>query len=185
MEIILASASPRRKELFSYITADFIVIPSDADESFPDTIPIEKAPEFVAEMKARAIADKYPYDLVIGCDTGVLIDGQMLGKPQNEEEACQMLSLLSGKTHRVITGCVLIKDGKVTSFSGITKVTFYSLSHEEILSYIETGEPFDKAGAYGIQGYGSLLIKEIHGDFFNVVGLPVARLKREIERLSE
>lgn len=181
MKLILASASPRRKELFRYISEEFLVIPSDAEESIPDGVPPEKAPELIAKRKAEAVADAFFYDLVVGCDTIVLIDGKILGKPEDEQDATQMLSLLSGKTHEVITGCALMMKGNTHTFSQKTAVTFYPLSNEEIAAYIKTGEPFDKAGAYGIQEKGCLLVKEICGDYLNVVGLPVSRLKKEIE----
>lgn len=182
MNIILASASPRRKELFSFITKDFLVIPANTDESIPNDTEIEKAPEVIALKKASVIAKSNNDSLVIGCDTGVLIEGKMLCKPYDEKDAFDMLKSLSGKAHKVITGCVLIMNGQILSFSETTKVSFYNLTDEEIYSYIKTKEPFDKAGAYGIQGFGSLLVKSVTGDFYNVVGLPVARLKREIDK---
>ena len=120
--------------------------------------------------------------IVIGADTVVILDGQVLGKPKDEDDAFQMLRAMSGKAHTVITGCAIIHNGRMTTFADHTRVEFYPLSDREILDYIATGEPFDKAGAYGIQGRGCVLVKRIEGDFFNVMGLPVARLKREMER---
>ena len=180
MKLILASQSPRRQELLKKITEDFLCIPADIDEAVPDNIQIEKAPEFLALQKAMHILDKYPDYTVIGSDTGVFYGGQMLGKPADKADAERMLKMLSGRTHSVITGCAIVNKDFAKTFSCETKVTFYPLSHSEIESYINTGECDDKAGAYGIQGYGALLIKEIKGDYFNVVGLPVAELYRAL-----
>lgn len=124
----------------------------------------------------------YENDIVIGCDTGVFVDGKMLGKPKNREDAENMLKLLSGRQHKVITGCCTVKNGVAKSFSNVTLVEFFELSDSEIEEYIATGEPFDKAGAYGIQGKGSLLVKKIDGDYFNVVGLPVSELNRILKK---
>lgn len=179
--IILASASPRRQELLKLITEDFIVVLADIDECVPPDIETEKSPEYLAVKKAKYICEnEHTNDVVIGCDTGVFIDGKMLGKPKNKEDAKQMLTELSGRKHKVITGCCVCKNRKIKSFSQVTEVEFYSLTEKEIESYIATGEPMDKAGSYGIQGKGSLLVKGIVGDYFNVVGLPVARLNKEL-----
>ncbi len=121
--------------------------------------------------------------MVIGCDTGVFIDNLMLGKPADKSQAKEMLSLLSGRTHKVITGCCIMRGGKTVSFSKVTEVEFYRLSDEEIREYISTGEPMDKAGAYGIQGKGSLLVKKISGDYFNVVGMPIAEIRQRLKLL--
>lgn len=180
--LVLASNSPRRQELIKLISADVKVCPADIDETVPSEIETEASPGFLAVKKAAEIAKKYPNDTVIGADTSVIVDGIILGKPKNDAEAFSMLSLLSGKTHKVITGCAVFKNGRSVSFSETTEVTFYALSKEEIENYIITKEPFDKAGAYGIQGYGSLLIEKINGDYFNVVGLPVSRLNKILKR---
>ena len=180
MRYILASASPRRKELFKNIKANFEVIPSDIEEIVPEGIDVEDVPEILAAQKAADIAARFPDALVIGADTGVFIDGRMLGKPRDREDAKEMLSLLSGRTHKVITGCSLQLGEKKISFSEVSKVTFYPLSEQEILDYIASGEPDDKAGSYGIQGKGMLLVQSIKGDYFNIVGLPVAKLSRVI-----
>ncbi len=179
--VILASASPRRKELLGLITEEFTIIPSGVEETVPDGIPPEKQPEFLAKLKAEDIAKKYPHDIIIGADTSVIIDNCVLGKPDGREEARSMLNRLSGRTHKVITGCAVIKNGECRSFSSVTEVEFYRLTDEETEDYIATGEPFDKAGAYGIQGKGGLLVKAIRGDWFNVVGLPVAELARVLK----
>ncbi len=181
MKLILASASPRRMELLRNITEDFVVIPSDAEEIIPDDLSPEKAPAFLSKIKALAIAKKHPESLVIGADTGVFIDGEMLGKPADKEDARKMLSRLSGRTHKVITGCTVCKGDATVSFSQTTLVTFFELSKQDIEDYISTSEPYDKAGAYGIQGKGCLLVEKIEGDYFNVVGLPVAKITRKLK----
>ncbi len=182
--IILASQSPRRQELIGYILSEYEVIVSAVEETLPDGIAPEEVPEYLAGVKAQAVAAEHPDDVVIGADTVVILDGQVLGKPKDADDAFHMLRSLSGKAHTVITGCAILQDGRMTTFSDHTRVEFYPLSDREILDYIATGEPFDKAGAYGIQGRGSVLVKRIEGDFFNVMGLPVARLKREMERVK-
>lgn len=182
MKYVLASASPRRQELFALINQDFICRPADIKEIIPDNLPVHSAPEFLAVQKAKAISTLYPNDLVIGCDTAVIVDDTILGKPKDIKDAENMLRLLSGKEHFVITGCALIKNGLSMSFSQTTSVNFYPLTDEEIKKYLQTNEFADKAGGYGIQGKGGLLIRCIEGDYFNVVGLPVARLKREIDK---
>ena len=178
---ILASASPRRRELFGLISDDFRIVPSNAEETAPDGIAAENLPERLARLKAGDIAAKYPFDTVIGADTVVILDGKVLGKPENPEDAVRMLTALSGKRHKVITGCAVCKNGACRSFSSVTEVEFYPLDDKEISDYVATGEPLDKAGAYGIQGRGALFVKSINGDYFNVVGLPVAVLRRFIE----
>lgn len=181
--IILASASPRRKELLSFITNDFKIVPADIDETLESGIPLEKEPEYLAHKKALHILQNgYENDIVIGCDTGVFVDGKMLGKPKDREDAENMLKMLSGRQHKVITGCCIVSKKKTTAFSNVTLVEFFELSDNEIKEYIATGEPFDKAGAYGIQGKGSLLVKKIDGDYFNVVGLPVSELNRILKK---
>ena len=179
--VVLASASPRRKELLGIITENFKIVPSGVEETVPDGILPEKQPEYLASLKALNIAKKYPHDIVIGADTSVIIDNCVLGKPVGREEAKNMLLRLSGRIHKVITGCAVIKNGECRSFSSVTEVEFYPLTDVEIEEYIATGEPFDKAGAYGIQGKGGLLVKAIRGDWFNVVGLPVAELARTLK----
>lgn len=178
--IILASASPRRKELLSLICDNFKIIPADIDESLDGSVDLYDIPEYLARQKAAAVYKTHPNDIVIGCDTGVFVKNQMIGKPKSEKAAVEILKLLSGKTHKVITGCAILGKGEPISFSKVTEVEFYKLSDEEILEYVETGEPMDKAGAYGIQGKGGVFIKQIKGDYFNVVGLPVAELKRRL-----
>lgn len=175
---ILASVSPRRKELLKLAVGKFEVIPSGCEETVPENIPPEKIPEYLARLKACDVAEKYPRDTVVGADTMVFIGGMLLGKPKDRPDAVRMLKLLSGTTHKVITGCAVCEKGDCRSFSYATEVTFYELGDDEISAYADTSEPYDKAGGYGIQGTGTLFVKEIRGDYFNVVGLPVAALKR-------
>ena len=179
--VILASASPRRRELLKLIYDEFEIMPADIDETVRKSIELEQYPEYLALKKSRSIAEKRPVsDVVIGCDTGVFIDDMMLGKPENEEQAFSMLKLLSGRTHKVITGCSVFYKGQNISFSETTEVEFFHLSDNDIKEYIITGEPMDKAGAYGIQGRGALLVKRINGDYYNVVGMPVGALRQKL-----
>lgn len=183
MKIILASASPRRQELLKIICNDFKTIPANIDENIPNDIPPETVAEYLAIKKAEHISNIYPNDIIIGCDTTVIIENKILGKPVDEDDCRNMLKTLSGKFHKVITG-VSVCFGKedTFSFSKTTFVKFYELSDLEITNYILTKEPFDKAGGYGIQGFGALLVKKINGDYFNVVGLPIAKLKRVLDK---
>lgn len=183
INIILASGSPRRKELLSYITENFQTITSNIEEIIPENINPLKASEYLAQLKAQNIADKYHDSLVIGCDTSVIIDGEIMGKPADENQCREFLEKLSGKMHIVTTGCCLILNGISKSFTESTEVCFRNLTSDEISGYIASGEPFDKAGGYAIQGKGSLFIEKINGDFFNVVGLPVCRLNLEIKSI--
>jgi len=184
MKIILASGSPRRKELLSYITDDFEVSVSDVEEIIPENTNPFEASEYLAKLKAESVSEKYPDRLVIGCDTSVILDGEIMGKPADENQCREYLERLSGKIHVVATGCCIILNGISKTFTEFTKVYFRNLTDSEITDYISSGEPFDKAGGYGIQGKGSLFITRIEGDFFNVVGLPVCRLNTEINLLT-
>ena len=182
--IVLASNSPRRKELLRLICPTFAIEPPDIDESIDENLPLGEIPAFLARKKAAHVSKSHPDDIVIGCDTGVFINNMMIGKPSSDRAAFEILKILSGKTHKVITGCAIIKGEREIVFSQTTEVEFYPLSDEEILAYIETGEPDDKAGAYGIQGKGALLVKQIRGDYNNVVGLPVALLNKKLKELE-
>lgn len=184
-DVILASASPRRKELMGLICKDFRVIPSDCGEDIPEDIKPEMTAEYLSRIKCGCISEVYRNALVIGCDTVVLCDGKVLGKPEDEQDAARMLRMLSGKTHQVITGVTISCGTKKSSFSVCTDVTFRTLSDEDINDYVATGEPMDKAGAYGIQGKGALLAKKINGDFFNVVGLPVSELAAKLKNFTQ
>ena len=182
MGIILASQSPRRRELLSVTGLDFTIEVSDANEDLDIKDPVEFVMA-LSGIKARAVAKKHRLDHVIGADTIVVIDGMILGKPKDEEDAFRMLSLLSGRTHSVYTGVTVIKGEESISFYEQTDVRMYKNSDELLHSYIATGEPMDKAGAYGIQGKGMLLIERIEGDYYNVMGLPIARLYRELSNM--
>ncbi len=179
-KIILASKSPRRQELLRFITSDFEVLPSLAAEDVPQSITAAETAEYLAALKAGDVAQQHRDCVVIGADTCVIAGDMVLGKPKSKDEARQMLRLLSGKAHKVITGCAIIKGDKISSFSVTTEVEFYPLSDGEIEEYISTDEPYDKAGGYGIQGKACLFVKGIAGDYFNVVGLPVAELNRKL-----
>ena len=185
-KIILASGSPRRKELLSKLNIDFEIIVTDTDETITETSP-DRIVEDLALRKASAIFDTIEEDdvMVIGADTIVYYDGDILGKPQNEAEAKDMISLLSDRTHQVFTGvavCIKRKGEKsVISFSEKTEVTFYHIDKFDIDEYIKTGSPMDKAGAYGIQDDFAKHVKKIDGDYNNVVGLPLSRLYQEIK----
>lgn len=182
-KVILASASPRRQELLKLIFESFKILPSNVEENVPDSISAEETPEYLAKIKALDISKKFPDSLVIGADTVVLADGKILGKPKTKVDAEKMLRMLSGKEHKVITGCAVVKDGVCSTFTEETVVEFFRLSDEEIDNYISSDEPYDKAGGYGIQGTGCLLVKGIKGDYFNVVGLPIAKLNRFLNDL--
>lgn len=178
--LILASSSPRRKELLENLHLTFEVSNSDVDESFdPKLTPGEIVME-LSVRKAKAVSKQNSASFVIGADTIVVSDGTVLGKPKDRMEAYTMLRRLSGNKHAVYTGVAIISPEKEIKFHVKTDVVFWELSDEEINAYIDTGEPFDKAGAYGIQGFGSMLVKEISGDYFAVVGLPISKTVREL-----
>ena len=179
-DIILASASPGRKELMTTAGIDFSVKVADIAEKIPEGAKPYEAVMSLALQKAQAVAADNQDDIVIGADTIVVLDNEILGKPKDKNDAKRMLAELSGKAHSVYTGVAIIKGKKIKSFFDETRVEFYHLSEKEIDCYVETGEPMDKAGAYGIQGRGCLLVKKIDGDYFNVVGLPVSKLYREL-----
>ena len=178
LNIILASQSPRRRELLEQMgIRDFTVITPGADETLEEGVPPALQVERQSRLKADAAAAQAgPGALVIAADTVVTLDGSILGKPAGEEDAFRMLSALSGRRHQVYTGVTVERDGLVLTRHETTKVRFRTLEPREIRDYIATGECMDKAGAYGIQGYGALLAQSIEGDYFNVVGLPIACL---------
>ncbi len=181
--IILASGSPRRKELLKMAGLKFTTLASEIPEYVPDSVPPEKRSGFLAELKASAMSVFHPQNIIIGADTTVLCEGRILGKPKTAQEAKEMLRFLSGKVHSVLTGVSIIYSDEedAETFISETKVEFYPLSEEEIEAYVATGEPMDKAGAYGIQGKGCRLVKRIEGDYFTVVGLPVAEVMRRLK----
>ena len=180
MGLILASASPRRQELLRLITNDFTVFPAAVDESLPPALSVDNAAQYLARKKAAAVSSAFPDDIVLGSDTTVIIDHTILGKPGTPERAEEMMRRLSGKTHTVITGVALAKGKEMLSFQTSTDVTFYPLTEKQIQDYIATNEPMDKAGGYGIQGYGALLVQKICGDFYSVVGLPIGKIPKTI-----
>ena len=182
--LILASAPPRRKELLSLAGFDFEVITADVDEVLDPLLNPYELVMSLAFQKASAVAAMHSDKTVIGADTVVVLDGKVLGKPHSEEEAVQMLSDLSGRTHEVYTGVCLIKGEKVHKFYECTKVSFYPLEKELIDEYVASKDCMDKAGSYGIQGNGCVLVKGIEGDYFNVVGFPVARFCRELKAFA-
>lgn len=180
--LILASSSPRRKELLENIHLSFEVSSSDVDESFSkEWTPSDVVME-LAKKKAKAVAVNNPLAYVLGADTIVVLEGSILGKPEDEKEAEAMLKKLSGNTHEVYTGVAIVSPNDTICFYEKTTVTFWELTEAEINMYVSSGEPLDKAGAYGIQQLGSYLVKEIQGDYFNVVGLPVSRTIRELKK---
>ena len=186
MAVILASQSPRRRELLGRMGIDdFLVRPAQGEEVFePGLSPAELVEHLSRQKAAEVAAGASPEDLVIAADTVVSIDGRVLGKPHSQEEAFSMLSTLSGREHTVYTGVTVCQGGVSITEHEATDVRFRPLTPEEIRSYIATGEPMDKAGAYGIQEYGSLLVEGIQGDYFNVVGLPICRLGRILARFG-
>ena len=182
MKLILASASPRRKELLAMMTENFTVVVSDADESVESgQAPWEFAVE-TAEKKALNVAANYPKAAVIGADTAVVCDGEIMGKPVGQDDAVRMLKKLRNRTHEVITGLCIICGGKSFTAYEVTEVEFGNMTDAEIGAYVATGEPMDKAGAYGIQGKAGIFVKGIKGCYFNVVGLPLNALKRLAEQ---
>jgi len=169
-QVILASGSPRRQYLFRYVVDSFDVLAADIEEIAEGT-PEEQVKKLSLD-KARHVAWNNPEAVVVGADTLVAIGGHIFGKPADEKDAARMLRKLSGNTHQVYTGVTVIADGKTLTKSACTNVTFNDMTDGEIEEYIETGEPMDKAGAYGIQGYGGKFIQSIDGCYFNVMGLP-------------
>ncbi len=183
MQLILASGSPRRKELLSLFHIPFTVVPADVDETMdPANAPCEEVARLSAK-KARAVK-REPDDVVIAADTIVVCEGKVLGKPKSEENAYAMLSLLSGRDHQVMTGCTVLRGEKCETFTEVTDLHFRTLSEREIRAYIASGEPMDKAGAYGIQGGAALFCRRMEGDYYNVMGLPVCRLWQTLQSIA-
>ena len=177
----LASQSPRRKELLTLAGLSFEVLVSGCDETVPEGFTAEQTVQHLANQKCEAVLSLCKEeDTVLAADTIVVIDGNILGKPKDKSDAFNMLRSLSGRTHTVMTGVCIANGTKRREFVSKTDVTFYDLSDEEINAYIETGDPFDKAGGYGIQTQGVVLVEKINGDYSNVVGLPLAQCVREL-----
>lgn len=184
--LILASNSPRRKELLGGLDVDFDVrVLNGIDESFPETLAGEDIPKYISQQKAKAYIPSLAADeVLVTSDTIVYLDREVLGKPKDADDARRMLRLISGRSHDVITGVTIVSGIKINSFSVTTKVTFKQLSDDEIDYYIENYRPFDKAGAYGIQEWiGYIGVTSIEGSYFNVMGLPVQRLYQELVKM--
>jgi septum formation protein len=186
MKLILGSKSPRRKELLSSIGMQFEIRTKETDENYPETLPIEQVAEYIAQLKADDLIEDLKDDEILLCaDTTVQIDNILLGKPKDAIEATKMLSLLSGRTHIVTTGVVIASNEMELSFSVKTEVTFKPLSMDEIEYYIETYQPFDKAGSYGIQEWiGYIGIQKINGSYNNVVGLPTQEVYQALQKFE-
>ena len=183
MNLILASASPRRQELLKVFGCPFTVRAADIDETMdPDKAPFDEVAR-VSRQKAQAIAAGQD-DVIIAADTIVVCCGKVLGKPRDAEDARRMLSLLSGRDHQVMTGCTVVRGSRAVTFTEVTDLHFRPLLPQEIRRYILTGEPMDKAGAYGIQGGGALFCQRMEGDYYNVMGLPLCRLGQVLRDMA-
>ena len=182
-KIILASQSPRRRQLLEWAEVDFEVIVSKADESFPSSLRPQEAAIHIASEKCRAVRDITRRNrLILAADTLVILDDEIIGKPLNREDAIGILSRLSGKKHLVITGVILEKAEKTMAFADLTEVWFHELAREQISFYVDKYQPYDKAGAYAIQEWiGVVGIRSIDGDFYNVMGLPVSKVVQALE----
>lgn len=180
--VILGSSSPRRKELLSMIIDEFEIISPDCDENINNDLDIKKAIEEIAQKKAEAIKTDKKDAIIITADTVVVLNEKILGKPLNRDDAFNMLKMLSGNIHKVITG-VCIKAEQLINFSVVTEVEFSKLSDFEISEYLDTDEPYDKAGSYAVQGLGGVFVSKISGDYFNIVGLPINKLKYYLNKL--
>ncbi len=180
--LILASASPRRAELLRQVQSEFQILPSDAPELAPEYLTPQELCQLNAHRKARAIAKKFPDALVLGADTLVFLDGEVLGKPADAEEARRMLERLQGRTHQVITGVnfIHLRAHRERVFAVTTDVRFRALTGEQVRHYLSLVHPLDKAGAYAIQEHGELIIEEISGSYSNVVGLPMEQVRAEL-----
>jgi septum formation protein len=182
--IILASKSPRRQELMKLLGLDFRIVLKEVEESYPESLSPAEVALYIAEKKAKAFDEEISKEIVITADTLVCVEGQILGKPENEAHAFEILSQLSGRKHEVMTGVCLLKDHQLHSFVETSEVYFKNLTAEQINYYISTGQPMDKAGAYGIQEWIGLVgIERMNGSYTNVVGLPTHRLYEELLKL--
>ena len=183
MQLILASASPRRKALLSLFGIPFTVRAADIDETMdPEKLPFDEVAR-VSRLKALAVR-REEEDVVIAADTIVVCQGKVLGKPHSEAEAASMLRLLSGRDHQVMTGCTILFGNRAETFTEVTSLHFRPLSEKEIQKYVQSGEPMDKAGSYGIQGGAALFCEKLEGDYYNVMGLPVCRLYETLCRTA-
>jgi len=183
MQLILASASPRRKELLGLFHIPFVIRVADIDETMDNSkSPFDEVAR-VSRLKAQAV-ERQADDIVIAADTIVVCDGTVLGKPKSEAEAVSMLQLLSGRDHQVMTGCTVLRGQQAETFTEVTDLHFRSLSQREIENYVASGEPMDKAGSYGIQGGAALFCERMAGDYYNVMGLPVCRLGQVLKKIA-
>lgn len=181
-QIILASQSPRRKQLLEWAEIDFEIIVANTDESFPKNLPFEDVAIYIAKEKAKAVQQKASDKIIIAADTIVVLENEIIGKPVDRNDAVNILNKLSGSHHKVITGVVILQDNKMISFADTTHVEFHPLTKNQIEFYVEKYKPYDKAGAYAIQEWiGVVGIKCINGDFYNVMGLPVSRVVQELK----
>ena len=183
MQLILASQSPRRKELLGLFHVPFTVCVADVDETMNPALPPEQEVARVSFLKADAVPREKD-DVVIAADTIVVCNGQILGKPTDTDDAFRMLRLLSGRDHQVMTGMTVLRGAQCVTITEITDIHFRDLSDHEILRYIRSGEPMDKAGSYGIQGGAALFAEKLSGDYYNVMGLPVCRLGQILKQIS-
>jgi septum formation protein len=185
-KIILASQSPRRRQLLEWAEIDFEVKVSAADETYPEHLPIERIPVFIAYNKAKAVQQKNDDSIILAADTIVVLNNEVITKPSGRDHAIKILQSLSGKQHQVITGVVLLQNEKEMSFADVTLVEFHDLTDEQIVFYVDHYKPYDKAGAYAIQEWiGVIGIKSINGDFYNVMGLPVSRVVQTLINLEQ
>jgi septum formation protein len=182
--IILASQSPRRKQLLEWAEIPFDVLVKETDELYPPSLSVEKVPVYIARNKALAVKGELSHEhIILAADTIVVLENEIIGKPANRESAIGILTKLSSKTHKVITGVVLIKGNEEISFEDVTEVEFHELSTQQIIYYLDHYKPYDKAGAYAIQEWiGVVGIKKIEGDFYNVMGLPVSRVVQALKQ---
>ena len=183
MQLILASGSPRRRELLGLFGIPFVIRAADIDETMDENLPPFDEVARVSRLKALAVPRKQS-DIVIAADTIVVCEGRVLGKPHSREEAVRMLTALSGRDHQVMTGCTVLYGDKSETFTEVTHLHFRELSEKEIKRYVQSGEPMDKAGAYGIQGGAALFCEKLEGDYYNVMGLPVCRLQKALRRIA-
>lgn len=180
-KVMLVSVSPQRIKLLKELGIDFETCSPLGEEVYLKDRSIQEQIESIAYHKAKSVSDLYPNHLLIGCDTVIVLDDQILGKPKDNEDAFKMLKSLSGRTHEVISSVCMMSADKTSVFSVITKVSLYDMSDKEIQSYVDTGEPMGKSGSYAIQGGMNLFVKEIEGDVNSVVGLPIARIYQELK----
>ena len=188
-KVVLASQSPRRKQLLEWAEIEFDVMSRETDETWPEGMPVEEIPIHISREKAKAVRElelfqRYEGNIpVIAADTIVVLDNNVMGKPLDREHALEMLKALSGRKHRVITGVVIMDSNKEISFADITEVEFHDINESDLIYYVDQYEPFDKAGAYAIQEWiGVVGVKSVTGDFYNVMGLPVSRVVQTLHR---